>query len=64
MALDGIRDLSAHTARRKPWTKGTGTTASKIYAELANKRVNEFMETLESKKGAVINICDWLTFLT
>lgn len=57
--LDGMRDLVAHGARRKPWTKAMSPANLKGYEETIVQKTNELIEELSKREGQTVDFSHW-----
>lgn len=62
--LDGMRDFTEHSKRRKLWNKSVTPAAIKEYGEMLKGVITEFMEALEQREGEVLDVSAWLGYTT
>lgn len=62
VSLDGLRDMSLHTVRRRPWAKGMNSTAMKHYEGLIRSTVDDLLAALHEREGQRLDISAWMTF--
>ncbi len=59
--MDGIRDQTLHTIRRKPWTRATSIAALKGYEEILKSTIHELLSAFTARQGEEIDISMWMT---
>ena len=60
-ALAGLRDQTAHSIRRKPWTRATSVAALKGYEEILKSTIHELLGAFTQRQGEDIDISTWMT---
>lgn len=58
--LDGMRDFTAHAARRKPWTKAMSPANLKAYDQTVIQKTHELIEELSQRQGQIVDISHWV----
>ncbi|KAJ3554506.1 hypothetical protein NM688_g3073 [Phlebia brevispora] len=62
VSLDGLRDMTVHTSRRRPWARGMNSTAMKYYEGLIKSTVDDLLAGLHKRGGQKLDISAWMTF--
>lgn len=58
--LDGVREFTAHAARRRPWTKALSPVNIKQYDEVVVQKSRELIEELAKRQGETIDLSHWM----
>ena len=58
------RDNAIHSARRKPWLRGTGAAALKDYEPVLARRVSQIVRMILRKSDGVVNLSESFKFFS
>jgi cytochrome P450 len=63
-ALINLMDPQEHSRRRKAWERGLNISAVQDYGATLSIRVQQLVECLETRRSEIINISNWLSWLS
>ena len=63
-ALVAYRNPAVHAKRRRPWNRAFNTSSLKDFHPLIANRAKQLVDHLKAHKGQIVDLQQWISFLT